>query len=704
MSLLDIDTYIFFFINRDLKNSVFDTLMRLLTDRYYLLILLLAVWLIIKDRKRALIPILLTVVSIALSDWLSNMLKHLIERIRPCHTLEGVSLLVGCGDSFSMPSNHAANASAIIFALSYRPPGDMDSWKRWICRLVAAIAVLVGFSRIYVGAHYPSDVIVGTSVGIAVSILVIQLYKWSAFRFKSMPYSTVFLVSLLFFGLFRIYYISRGILDISPDEAHYWEWSRRLDLSYYSKGPMIAYLIALGTAVFGDNVFGIRIMAVIFYTLSTILMYLLGKRLFDERTGMAAALLIQIVPLYSAYGVLFTIDSPFIFFWMLSLYLFWKAIQYTIHDTRYTIHDKKHASCIVHHASPAMHWILLGVSVGLGLLTKYTMVFFYACALLFFLVSKQHRGLLVTRWPYISLITSLIVFSPVIVWNTSYDWVTLKHTVGQAHISDQWSVVGSRSLKNFFEFLGSQIGIITPILFFMMFYAIFKLKSKDAEEYRSKFLFWFSIPVLLFFLLKSLHGKVQANWALPGYATGFLALSGLFASRWESLKKGIRSAIIIGVVLSLAATVIAHSLTFFNLPAKKDPSARLRGWKGLGVEVSRLSDEMAQKGPYFIFSDQYQVSSELAFYVKGHPMTYCINMGRRMNQYDLWPGFDNLIHSNAIFVTIGNVRTPEIFATGFDRCEKNIFNAYTGDRKLREYSIFTCYDFKGIQQGKITSY
>jgi len=699
MSLREIDTRLFFFINKDLQNSIFDVLMPVITDKYYLLILLLAIWLIIKDKKNALIPLLLTAVSIALSDWASNILKHLIERPRPYSALESIRLLVGHGGSFSMPSSHAANSAAIIFSLSFRS-------KKWVTLLVLTIAFLVSFSRVYIGVHYPSDVIVGAAIGIIISLLVVRMDRWSEFGFRSKPFITILLVSLIGFSLFRIYYITQGILDLSPDEAHYWEWSRRPDLSYYSKGPMIAYLIALGTSIFGDDVFGIRVMAVIFSALSSILMYMLGKRLFDERTGTAAAILMQIVPLYSTYGILFTIDSPFIFFWILSLYLFWQAI------------NNPPISPLTKGGIKGGYWLLLGISIGLGLLTKYTMAFFYICALFFLLDSKQQRKLLQTAWPYLSLILSLIVFSPVIVWNVGHDWVTLKHTAGQAHIAEGLNI----SLKSFADFIGSQFGVITPVLFALILYSLFKLRPSRpgphtggfAEENESpketalsprhSFLFWFSIPIILFFLLKSLHGKVQANWALPGYATGLLAFSMLFIGRWETIKRWLRLVIVVGVILSFAATVITHSLPIFKLPAKIDPSARIRGWKELGAEVSRLSDELSKKGLFFIFSDRYQVSSELAFYVKGHPVTYCVNLGRRMNQYDLWPGIDNLIHLNAIFVTIGNARMPEAFITGFDRCEKNVFDVYTRGQKLRDYSIFTCYDFKGMPQKGIMSY
>ena len=308
----------------------------------------------------------------------------------------------------------------------------------------------------------------------------------------------------------------------------------------------------------------------------------------------------QVIPLYSAYGVLFTIDSPFIFFWVLSLYLFWRAVEQKdkIQESGYQDPpckgEEKRASCIMHRASPLWYWLLLGISIGFGLLTKYTMAFFYICALLFLLASKQHRRILLTKEPYISLALSLIIFSPVIIWNAAHDWVTLKHTAGQAHISGQWSVVSDQWLKNFSEFLGSQIGIITPVLFFMIFYAIFRLQ-KSYRDSRPSFLFWFSIPIFVFFLLKSFQGKVQANWALPAYAAGFIAFSVVFISRWESIKKWVRWTVIAGVLISLIITVIAHYPAILQLPPKLDPTSRTRGWKELGREVSRVSDELSKR-------------------------------------------------------------------------------------------------------------
>ncbi len=177
MSLPEIDKLFFFLINRDLQNSLFDILMPLITKKAYIFFLPLFLWFFLKNRKNALIVLVLAFASLLIADWSANTLKHYFERIRPCNTLEGVHLLVGCSNSFSMPSNHAANAFAFVtpFFITFK-----DRMRYGL----VIVAFFVGLSRVYVGVHYPSDVIVGGVIGVALAIFMSILYTKTYERFK----------------------------------------------------------------------------------------------------------------------------------------------------------------------------------------------------------------------------------------------------------------------------------------------------------------------------------------------------------------------------------------------------------------------------------------------------------------------------------------------------------------------------------------
>ena len=701
-----LDTSLFLFLNSDWRNRLFDVVMPFVTHRMPLIVSPFLILLLIKERKKALAVFAVSFFSLLLSDASSMALKGVVGRIRPCNALENVHLLVGCTKSFSLPSGHSTNAFAFAVPFLFMTRSRL----RYVFVFLAA---LVGLSRVFVGVHYPLDVASGAVLGSLCAGVVVYLYRWAEGRFRERPYTTVMYVFLLVLCIFRIYFIRYGPLDLSPDEAHYWEWSRRLGLSYYSKGPMIAYLIAAGTAIFGDNVFGVRAFAVIFSLLSSLMLYKLGKEMFDERVGASSAILFQIIPLYSVFGVIFTVDPPFIFFWILSLYLFYKAVTRNAscvtsktperadkHVSRVTCQDDTPMSHLGKGGSEEGYWILLGVAVGLGLLTKYTMAFFYICSLCFLLSSPAKRRILKTPTPYVSLIISLTVFAPVIVWNASHDWVTLRHTAGQAHIEDGLRV----SVGSFLDFIGSQLAVVTPIVLLLIISSlVWARKGKlPSPESNGSFIFWFSVPVISFFALKSIQGKVEANWAMMGYIAGIIGLSSVFIAGWKRHKPYLKVLTVAGLFFSSVMTAAAYYPAKFHIPLELDPSSRLRGWKELGKEADALYHGLGAKA--FVFSDNYQISSELAFYMEDHPIIYCINIGRRMNQYDLWPKLNGFVHSDSVFVTIADARLSPVIRDAFGECRKNLFTVYEKDKLLRQYSLFVCRDFKGIEEKAIRSY
>jgi len=170
------DTSLFFLINKGLQNSFFDLIMLLLTKRAYMLLVLIVIPVFSRERRKGLQVLGLCLLSLAVADSSANILKHLFERPRPCSILEGVRLLVGCGRSFSFPSNHAVNVFAVAATFSY-------FYRKAVIPMLF-LAFLIAFSRIYVGVHYPSDVIAGALWGSVVAGFVILVYKWFSKRFS----------------------------------------------------------------------------------------------------------------------------------------------------------------------------------------------------------------------------------------------------------------------------------------------------------------------------------------------------------------------------------------------------------------------------------------------------------------------------------------------------------------------------------------
>jgi undecaprenyl-diphosphatase len=170
--LKNLDLAVLYFFNHKLANPVFDWFFLFIAESKIFLaaLVILAIILFWRGSNRLRIAMILVVACVAIVDPLSHyILKPLIGRIRPCYELDNIRLLVGCGGRFSFPSNHAANSFAIACLIAY-------FYKRYAAP-VMAFAVLVGISRIYLGRHYPSDVLGGMLLGAMIACLIIYLFR-----------------------------------------------------------------------------------------------------------------------------------------------------------------------------------------------------------------------------------------------------------------------------------------------------------------------------------------------------------------------------------------------------------------------------------------------------------------------------------------------------------------------------------------------
>jgi dolichol-phosphate mannosyltransferase len=251
---------------------------------------------------------------------------------------------------------------------------------------------------------------------------------------KHLLRSTILLSCLRLFTAF--------LIDLSPQEAYYWNYAMHPALSYFDHPPMVAWVISAGQFFLGKNDLGVRIGGFLLTLLSTWLLYALGKLWFSRRAGLWAALLFQLVPLYFVYGVLITPDVPLIFFWLLTLYLISIAAR----------EGRKWA------------WYAAGAALGLCMLSKYTAIFLVPSTLLLLVSDVRYRQWLKRKEPYLALLISALLFTPVILWNVEHEWASFGFQV-----SDRLSRGYSQPLKSLGEFLLLQVGVTFPTLLAALF-------------------------------------------------------------------------------------------------------------------------------------------------------------------------------------------------------------------------------------------
>jgi undecaprenyl-diphosphatase len=174
------DVWLFQLINLRLVNPSADDLMVFMTKGSHSdhIFLLAIIFIVIRKGKQALPVILLAFAAIGIADYAaSGILKPLVQRVRPCFALDHCRLIVNQVRSYSFASSHAANsaaAAAMTYIFFHRGPlvERLFAWLMVLC------ALLIGYSRVYVGVHYPGDVLAGMVIGILSSLMLYGICSW----------------------------------------------------------------------------------------------------------------------------------------------------------------------------------------------------------------------------------------------------------------------------------------------------------------------------------------------------------------------------------------------------------------------------------------------------------------------------------------------------------------------------------------------
>ncbi|MFH1825934.1 MAG: glycosyltransferase family 39 protein [bacterium] len=409
---------------------------------------------------------------------------------------------------------------------------------------------------------------------------------------------------IFFLSLTAFRFIVGWFLPVIGDEGCYWIWSQNLDLSYVGHPPMIAYYIRLMTTFFGHNLIAFRFGALLLVSAITYFVYLIAKELFDKHIGLKAAVIFSLIPTFLGGSIFLVPQQLFLFFWTLSLLVFVKLVK----------------------SGKAYWWYILGVCVGLGWLSDYIMVFFFPAVGLYLILNKEMRFWWTRKEPYLGLLLSLVVFSPVIIWNFQHAFAPIAFWSGRSARTPNYT-------NNLLTFLVLQAVLYTPIIFGLLVNLYEKLWLYNK---RTTLLACFSLPVLVPFLILSPLMDVGSHWTAAAYIPVVIFLSQLKSQRAKTF---VTLTVMFGILINL----LAFSYYLFFYPT---PQELLGRETKVNQELSLfLKQYTPPQGKTYYVSNNLGVAGLVALY--GQVRAYMAP--GRLLQHDIWgnpplePG-DNVIY------------------------------------------------------------
>ncbi len=423
--------------------------------------------------------------------------------------------------------------------------------------------------------------------------------------------------------LYRLYILTHIDIDLYADEAYYWGWAQHFDFGYYSKPPMVAWLIMIGTSLFGDTFIGIKIMSLFVYIFTTLNIYFLARELFgDERIALYSGVAFITLPAVWLSSLIISTDVPFLFFWSLGMLFFVKALK----SDRWS------------------HWLVVAVAGGGGLLSKYTMIIFVVSAFAYLIFSPAYRSHLKNPKLYATMALAALIYLPNLYWNYTHEFVSFKHTEDNAHLEgDLFHPL------MMLEFLGAQFGVFGPVLFGWLLSILPRVSAVRRDE-RLFLLWWFIVPFFTLILTISLLSRAHANWSAPMYVASTLLVVAWLVMQGH--RRWLAAAIGLNVLLGIGLYHyhdIARGLGV-ELTRKIDPYKRVLGWKQLGKEVSELLREYPDAK---LLSDDRKTMAELIYYIDPHPFD-AVKWNPRhtlLDHYELTTDLQKHIGEDFVFVT-----------------------------------------------------
>ncbi len=294
---------------------------------------------------------------------------------------------------------------------------------------------------------------------------------------------------ILYLVMLRFFY--GGPFELLHEEGYYWNYAQHLDIGYLDHPPMVGWLIWVFTTILGDSEFAVRLGALVCWAITAYYAYRLTYAVYGARIAVRALLLVALLPVFFCFGLLMMPDAPLLACWAGSLYYLYRAL----------IEEQRAA------------WLGVGIFMGLGMLSKYTMALLGVATLVFLLVDHRSRKWFFRPEPYLAFLLVLLLFSPVIIWNAEHEWASFYFQ-------------GPSRLEGSFDFdlpdlIGSVLLLLTPAGLASAIATVTTRRTVISETGNPKsrriygLLLTLTVSPLSVFVIFSLFRNIKLNWTAP---------------------------------------------------------------------------------------------------------------------------------------------------------------------------------------------